>query len=61
MYGELKHAGLSAAQGVNGNSFFAVAAVKEPVIAAAGQAEQVRRVYEYDLATEAGKVYTFSF
>jgi alpha-L-fucosidase 2 len=62
VYDALKHAGLQKAKGTNGNSFFAVAAVKEPVIvAASSQGEQVRRVHEYDLATEAGKVYTFSF
>jgi alpha-L-fucosidase 2 len=62
VYDALKHAGFQVAQGANGNPFFAVADVKAPVVVAApGQGEHVRRVYEYDLATEAGKVYTFSF
>jgi alpha-L-fucosidase 2 len=62
VYDALKHASFQVAQGANDNPFFAVAEVKVPVmVGAPGQGEQVRRVYEYDLATEAGKVYTFSF
>lgn len=60
VYERLKFKGLKEAKGANGNAFFAVAAVKEPVVvsAPAGQ-EQMRKVYEYDLVTEAGKTYTF--
>jgi alpha-L-fucosidase 2 len=61
-YSILKHAGLTPAKGANGNPLFVVADVKEPtVVQGVQKAEPVRPVYEYDLTTEAGKVYSFSF
>ncbi len=59
-YVPLKGKGLTTATGVNPNPHFRKAAVKEPLIsdeAVVAVKSELRKVYEYDLRTEAGKQY----
>jgi alpha-L-fucosidase 2 len=51
------------AKGENKNPFYAILPVKEPVISpkATLQAAVVKRTYEYDFATTAGRTYIFNF
>ncbi len=54
--------GLQAAEGENPNFFYRVAAIKDPLIN--GEAKiagpALKKIYEYDFKTEAGKSYTFA-
>jgi alpha-L-fucosidase 2 len=47
----------------NPNPFYAVLQVKAPVIAATATPAEpaLKKIYEYDLPTEAGKTYLFEF
>lgn len=58
-YVPLKGEGLKPASGTNPNSLFRQAAIKEPLVSKEinPQYPVIPRVYEYDLATEAGKDY----
>lgn len=58
-YVPLKGEGLKPASGTNPNPLFRQAAIKEPLVSKEinPQYPVIRRVYEYDLATEAGKDY----
>ncbi|MBE7174263.1 MAG: glycoside hydrolase family 95 protein [Williamsia sp.] len=53
---------LATAAGNNSNPFFAVAAVKQPLLSEKAHLNtpQLRKVYEYDLPTKAGQRYTVS-
>jgi alpha-L-fucosidase 2 len=58
-YVPLKGSDLKEAKGENPNPLFAAAAIKEPLVSDAVQAEMptLRRVYEYDIPTKAGSEY----
>lgn len=58
-YVPLKGEGLKPASGINPNPLFRQAAIKEPLVSKEinSQYPVIPRVYEYDLATEAGKDY----
>ncbi|MBC3538567.1 glycoside hydrolase N-terminal domain-containing protein [Rufibacter sediminis] len=59
-YYPLTGKGLQKAKGTNTNPFYQVPATKEPLIASGANLKSTpaRTVYEYDLATKAGKSYT---
>ncbi|RNI27044.1 glycoside hydrolase family 95 protein [Rufibacter latericius] len=58
-YYPLSGKGLQKATGTNPNPFYQVPATKEPLIASGASLKNTppRTIYEYDLATKAGKVY----
>lgn len=61
-YVPLKGAGLKEASGSNSNPLFRKAEIKEPIVSEKIETPQVPllyNVYEYDILTEPGKVYTF--
>lgn len=51
---------LTAASGINPNSFFEIPMIQQPLISAKANtsAQPLKRVVEYDIATQPGKVYT---
>lgn len=51
--------GLTIASGINPNSFFVTDSVKQPIISAAAKLNNLtlKKTYEYDFQTEAGKTY----
>jgi alpha-L-fucosidase 2 len=54
---------LIAAKEKNSNPFFSIAAIKAPIVSSKATIETttLNKVYEYDLATEAGKTYSLTF
>jgi alpha-L-fucosidase 2 len=60
-YVPLKGAGLKEARGENANPLFAAPPIKKPLVSSKINPEMplLYRVYEYDIATEAGKEYVF--
>lgn len=60
-YVPLRGSGLKPASGDNANPFYALPAVKEPVVSGEirPQVPLLYRVYEYDIATEPGQQYSF--
>jgi len=53
---------LKKAQGKNSNLFFETAEVKNPIISPKAEMNKVelKKVYEYDISTQAGKIYIFA-
>jgi alpha-L-fucosidase 2 len=54
---------LKEAKGVNPNPLFALPEIKAPIISerAKQQFVTLKKIYEYDLVTKAGKTYTLDF
>ncbi len=61
-YYPLTGKGLKNAKGANTNTFYQVADIKEPLTASGAEMKStpLKKVYEYDLSTKAGGVYTIS-
>jgi alpha-L-fucosidase 2 len=65
IYDELSNAGklgLTKASTINPNPFFAIAEIKQPLVSAKAnlQGMDIKKVYEYDLSTNAGKTYVLT-
>ena len=61
-YVPLKGKGLKQANGECPNSLFATTSVKKPLVSKeiTPQSPELRKVYEYDIATRAGKIYVIN-